>query len=254
VFNTAANQYDHAVMNVANVAKLDLSATFKPFANGTSLGQQAGATSAAMDQSMSGLEQARDIRLALAKQLDASQNSGPSAMMGGGADFSGGPNLKSEILSGGVALAVGAINPAAGAAIAAGSALIGAAKWALSSPSAGQHAGTLHAAVDNVATSFKDYGSADVAGEGGHYVDALGDSWHADGTAVGKGITTPANPVLKPLDPRLMLAAGLVIDEMGADRVREDLMFASHAEKRLEQQAGAAMQHQRKVLMPSLDM
>lgn len=251
MFTTAANRYDHAVTNVANAAKLNLSATFGAFNNGTSIQQQSVAVGSAMEQSLAGLEQARDIRVALAKQADAPQADVSSAIMGGGAGVSGGPTLKGEIL-GGIAIgAVGVMNAPAAAVLAVGAATIGAAKWAMSSPGGAEHAGVLHAAVDAGATSFKDYGSTDVAGKDGYYTDVLGDSWHADGTAVGKGITTPA-PAMRPLDPALMQAAGLVVADMGADRVRDDLMFASVAEKRLEQQAGAAMQHHMKVIAPAL--
>lgn len=242
-FTTAAREYDGgsigAISSVANGAGIDLSATFQPHA----AGDKVGAADAAHDQAAAKLEQARDARFAISGALEQKQDGGRS----GHGMAAGKPSLKAELLAGAAGAAIFAVNPTAGVAYMAAGALTGAALFVQNAMSmggdgaVGAHAGVEHAAVNPGRSAF---GSLTRERKNdpilSGYTDSMGFSWGEGGLPV---TNQPVQQSPRPghaINPRMQAAADIVVDQLGEEKIREQLSGASYAEHRLRQQAAAA--------------
>lgn len=242
-FTTAAREYDGgsigAISSVANGAEIDLSATFKPHA----AGGKVGAEDAAHDQAAAKLEQARDVRFAISGALEQKQDGGRWSGHGITANE---PSLKAELLGGAAGAAIFAANPTAGVAYMAATAVAGAALFVQNAMSMGDgaigaHAGVQHAAINPGKSAFgsltKERGEDPILSS---YTDSMGSSWGEGGLAA---INQPAQQSPRPghaINQKMQSAADIVVDQLGEKEIQRQLSGASHAERRLAQQAAAA--------------
>lgn len=257
-FTTAARGYDGGsvgvIDRVAILAGIDLSATFKPHADG----QKIGAADAAYDQAGAKLEASRDARYALAGSLEQKQDVGKVS------PASRGPSLKGELLTGAAGAAIFAVNPPTGVAYMAATAIAETMRFAQNALSMGDggHAGLQHAGLQNAAINPGKSSFGSLTTKSGKdpilsaYEDSMGGRW-GDG-----GLAATNQPAQTPrpghaVNPKMQAAATIVVDQLGEEEIRKQLSRASRAEHRLEQQAAAAQKDwhfksTRKIEAPSL--
>lgn len=242
-FTTAAREYDGgsigAISSVANGAGIDLSATFKPHAAGDKIG----AADAAHDQAAIKLRLAGEVHRTISGALEQKQDGGKWSGHGMAASK---PSLKAELLAGAAGAAIFAVSPTAGVAYMAAGAVAGAMAFVQNAMSMGDgavgaHAGVQHAAINPGKSAFgsltKERGKDPILSG---YTDCMGSSWGECGLAV---TNQPAQQPPRPghaINPRMQAAADIVVDQLGEEKIREQLSGASYAEHRLRQQAAAA--------------